>query len=162
GDVFPIPDGHIPETSARVMSFTDPTSKMSKSDPTVKSRILILDDPDVMRKRIRSAVTDSDPEIRYDTEVKPGIANLLEIMSACTHRSIDDLVDEYAGAGYGAFKDAVADAVLEELAPFKPRYKALTNGDVRAILREGGERASTLAGPYEAEVRKAVGIKGYR
>ncbi|MBW2713418.1 MAG: tryptophan--tRNA ligase, partial [Deltaproteobacteria bacterium] len=127
-----------------------------------KSRVLILDDPDVIRKRIRSAVTDSDPEVRYDTEDKPGIANLLEIMSACTGRSIDDLVDEYAGAGYGTFKDAVADAVLEELAPFKPRYNALTNGDVRAVLTEGGARARELAGPYEAQVRKAVGIKGYR
>ena len=122
----------------------------------------MLDDPDVIRKRIRSAVTDSDPEVRYDVEGKPGIANLLEIMSACTGRSIDGLVDEYSGAGYGAFKDAVADAVLEELAPFKPRYKALSNGDVRAVLAEGGERARELAGPYEAEVRKAVGIKGYR
>jgi tryptophanyl-tRNA synthetase len=144
------------------MSFTEPTAKMAKSDPKEKSRVLILDDPDVIRKRIRSAVTDSDPEVRYDTETKPGIANLLEIMSACTGRSIDDLVNEYQGAGYGAFKDAVADAVLEELAPFKPRYKALTNGDVRAVLREGGKRARELAGPYESEVRKAVGIKGYR
>ena len=162
GDVFPIPDGYIPETSARVMSFTEPTSKMSKSDSSDKSRVLILDDPDVIRKRIRSAVTDSDPEVRYDVEAKPGIANLLEIMSACTSRSVDDLVDEYAGAGYGAFKDAVADAVLEELAPFKPRYKALSNGDVRAVLAEGGRRARELAGPYGAEVRKAVGVKGYR
>jgi tryptophanyl-tRNA synthetase len=162
GDVFPIPEGFIPETSARVMSLTDPTSKMSKSDAKEKSRILILDDPDAIRKRIRSAVTDSDPEVRYDIETKPGIANLLEIMSASTGRSIDDLVEEYAGAGYGAFKNAVADAVLEELAPFKPRYKALTNGDVRAVLAEGGRRARELAGPYEAEVRKAVGIKGYR
>jgi tryptophanyl-tRNA synthetase len=162
GEVFPIPEGYIPETSARGMSFTEPTAKMSKSDPKEKSRVLILDDPDVIRKRIRSAVTDSDPEVRYDAEAKPGIANLLEIMSACTGRSIDDLVDEYAGAGYGAFKNAVADAVLEELAPFKPRYKALSNGDVRAVLAEGGMRARELAGSYEAEVRKAVGIKGYR
>jgi tryptophanyl-tRNA synthetase len=83
-------------------------------------------------------------------------------MSACTGRSIDDLVVEYANAGYGAFKDAVADAVLEELAPFKPRYRALTNGDVRAVLAEGGRKARELAGPYESEVRKAVGIKSYR
>jgi tryptophanyl-tRNA synthetase len=135
---------------------------MSKSDPSDKSRGLRVDDPDVIRKRIRSAVTDSDPEVRYDVEAKPGIANLLEIMSACTGRSIDAIVDEYAGAGYGALKNAVADAVLEELAPFKPRYKALSNGDVRAVLAEGGRRARELAGPYQSEVRKAVGIKGYR
>ncbi len=161
GDVFPLPEGYIPQTSARVMSLTDPTSKMSKSDAKEKSRVLVLDDPDIIRKRIRSAVTDSDPEIRHDPVAKPGIANLLEIMAACTGRSIDDLVDEYAGGGYGAFKDAVADAVLEEVAPIKPRYEALSNGDVRALLHEGGVRARELAGPYEAEVRKAVGIKGY-
>ena len=161
GDLFPIPDGYIPETSARVMSFTDPTAKMSKSDPQMKSRILILDDPDVVRKRIRSAVTDSDPEIRYDVESKPGIANLLEIMAACTHRSVDTIVEVYATSGYGAFKDAVADAVLEEIAPIKPRYDALSNDDVRSVLHEGGLKASELAGPYQREVRRAVGIKAY-
>ncbi len=161
GETFPVPEGYIPETSARVMSLTDPTSKMSKSDPNVKSRILMLDDHDVIRKRIRSAVTDSDPEVRYDVEEKPGISNLLEIMAACTGQSIDDLVDEHAGGGYGAFKDAVADAVVEELAPIKPRYQAITNGDVRSILREGGEKARALAAPYTREVRKAVGLKGY-
>ena len=95
------------------MSLTEPTNKMSKSDEQVKSRVSVLDDPDVIRKRIRSAVTDSDPEVRYDTIDKPGIANLLEILAACTGRSIDDLVAEYADSGYGVFKDAVADAVIE-------------------------------------------------
>jgi len=161
GETFPVPEGYIPETSARVMSLTDPASKMSKSDPQDKSRILMLDDPDVIRRRIRSAVTDSDPEVRYDVEQKPGISNLLEIMAACTGRTVDDLVDEYADGGYGAFKDAVADAVIEEIAPFKPRYQAISNGDVRAILREGGNKARELAAPYTREVKKAVGLKGY-
>lgn len=161
GETFPVPEGYIPETSARVMSLTDPASKMSKSDPQNKSRILMLDDPDVIRRRIRSAVTDSDPEVRYDVEAKPGISNLLEIMAACTGRSVDDLVDEYADGGYGAFKDAVADAIIEEIAPFKPRYQAISNGDVRAILREGGDKARELAAPYTREVKKAVGLKGY-
>ena len=111
GEVFPIPDALIPETTARVMSLADPTAKMSKSDPNEKSRVLILDSPDVVRKKIRSAVTDSDPDIRFDTEAKPGISNLLEIMSTCTGDSIDTLVDEYGSTGYGRFKDAVADAV---------------------------------------------------
>ncbi len=161
GKVFPIPDGYIPDTSARVMSLTDPTSKMSKSDAQVKSRILIIDDPDVIAKRIRSAVTDSDPEVRYDLEAKPGISNLLEIMAACTGRTIGDLADEYAAGGYGSFKDAVAEAVIEELAPFKPRYMELSNADVRAVLHDGGEKARELAHPYQREVRKAVGIKGF-
>ncbi len=161
GEIFPIPEGYIPDTSARVMSLTDPTSKMSKSDGQVKSRILIVDDPDVIRKRIRSAVTDSDPEVRYDVEAKSGISNLLEIMAACTGRSIDDLVDEYAASGYGPFKDAVAEAVIEELAPYRPRYEELSSADVRVVLHDGGEKARELAHPYQREVRKAVGIKGF-
>jgi len=161
GDVFPIPDGYIPETSARVMSLTDPTAKMSKSDPQIKSRVSLLDDPDVIRKRIRSAVTDSDPEVRYDTEAKPGVSNLLEIMSACTGDSVDSLVDQYGSGGYGPFKDAVADAVVAELGPVKTRYQALKNGDVREVLHTAGVRANEMADGYMVEVRKATGIKGY-
>ncbi len=161
GDVFPIPDAHVPEMSARVMSLTDPTAKMSKSDPQPKSRILLLDDPDVIRRRIRSAVTDSDPEVRYDVSAKPGISNLLEIMSSCTGDSIDSLVDEYEGGGYGAFKDAVADAVIAELSPYKARFDALKNGDVRDVLRSGGIRANEMAEVYQSEVRKAIGVKTF-
>jgi len=161
GDVFPIPEGYIPKTSARVMSFTDPSAKMSKSDPQIKSRVSLLDDPDVIRKRIRSAVTDSDPEVRYDTEAKPGISNLLEIMSACTGESIDSIVDEYRSGGYGAFKDAVADAVIAEVGPIKRRFEALRNGDVRAVLHSSGIRANEMAEGYMSEVRKATGIRGF-
>ncbi len=161
GEVFPIPEGHIPETSARVMSLTEPTNKMSKSDPNPRSRIAILDDPDVIRKRIRSAVTDSDPEVRYDVEAKPGISNLLDIMSGCTGRSIDDLVADYAATGYGVFKDAVADAVIEEIAPFRETYRGIANDDVRRVLHDSGIRARELAAEYMKGVRSAVGAKGY-
>jgi tryptophanyl-tRNA synthetase len=161
GDVFPIPEGYIPRTSARVMSLTDPTSKMSKSDPQVKSRVSLLDDPDVIRKRIRSAVTDSDPQVRYDTDAKPGISNLLEIMAACTGDSVDSLVDQYGSGGYGVFKDAVADALIAEIGPVRDRYSALKNGEVRDILHASGIRANEMADGYMAEVRKATGIKGY-
>lgn len=161
GEIFPVPDAYIPQTAARVMSFTDPTSKMSKSDPQVKSRVTILDPPDVIRKRIRSAVTDSDPEVRYDTDHKPGISNLLDIMAACTGRSIDDLVGEYAHRGYGVFKDAVADAVIEELAPFTEAHSRLRDDDVRAILRDSGDKARDLATGYMRDVRNAVGISRY-
>jgi tryptophanyl-tRNA synthetase len=161
GDVFPIPEGYIPETSARVMSLTDPTAKMSKSDPHVKSRVSLLDDPDVIRKRIRSAVTDSDPEVRYDVDVKPGISNLIEVMSACTGESIDSIVDQYGSGGYGAFKDAVADAVIAEVEPVKVRYQALRNSDVRDVLRASGVRANESARGYMDEVRRVTGLKGF-
>ncbi len=161
GDTFPIPDAYIPATSARVMSLTDPMVKMSKSDANPKASISILDEPDVVRKRIRSAVTDSDPVVRYDTEAKPGISNLLEIMAACTNRSIDDLVAEYGSGGYGAFKDAVAEALDEELAPVRTAYQGLSDGDVRQVMHDSGEKARAVAEPFMAEVRKAVGLKGY-
>lgn len=161
GDVFPIPEAYIPETSARVMSLTDPTAKMSKSDSQPKASISILDDPDVISKRIKSAITDSDPIVRHDTEAKPGISNLLEIMAACTDRSIDDLVHEYGDGGYGVFKAAVAEAVIEELAPVKAAYNALKNGDVREVLRASGEKARELSVGYQREVYRAVGLKGY-
>jgi tryptophanyl-tRNA synthetase len=161
GDVFPIPEGYIPETSARVMSLTEPSNKMSKSDPNPRSRVAILDEPDVIRKRIRSAVTDSDPEVRYDVEEKPGISNLLDIMSGCTGTSIDALVDEYAASGYGLFKNAVADAVIEEIAPFKDAYRGISDGDVRRVLHDSGAAARELAAGYMEPVRSAVGITGY-
>jgi tryptophanyl-tRNA synthetase len=162
GDVFPIPDAYVPKISARVMSFTDPTSKMSKSDPQIKSSVFLLDEPDVIRKRIKSAVTDSDPEVRYDVATKPGISNLLDIMAACTNRSIDALVDEYRDGGYGAFKEAVAEAVVEELAPIKAAYDSVSNDDARQVLKESGRRANELVQPYQQQVRKAVGLKRYR
>lgn len=161
GDIFPIPEGHIPETSARVMAFTDPLAKMSKSDPQVKSRVALLDDPDVIRKRIRSAVTDSDPEVRYDISKKPGISNLLEIMAACTGETIDSLVIRYADGGYGAFKNAVADAVVDEVGPVRERFKSLKNGDVRDVLHASGVRANEMAAGYMDEVMKATGIRGF-
>ncbi|MDA2978766.1 MAG: tryptophan--tRNA ligase [Actinomycetota bacterium] len=161
GDIFPIPEPYIPTTSARVMSLTDPTAKMSKSDPQIRATVGLLDDPDIIRKRIRSAVTDSDPVVRYDTEAKPGISNLLEIMAGCTGRTIDSLVVEYGDGGYGAFKDAVAEAVVEELAPVKAGYTSITNGDVRAVLRSSGDRAREMVKPYQAEVHNAVGLKAY-
>jgi tryptophanyl-tRNA synthetase len=127
----------------------------------VKASISILDDPDVVRKRIKSAVTDSDPIVRYDVDEKPGISNLLEIMSACTNRSIDDLVAEYGDGGYGAFKEAVAEALVEELAPIKSAYNELSNDDVRQVIHDSGEKGRDLAAPLMAEVRKAVGLKGF-
>ena len=158
GEVFPIPDPLIPEHTARVMSLNDPTSKMSKSDPNLKSRVLVLDGPEVIRKKLRSAVTDSDPDVRYDWTAKPGVSNLLEIFSACTGRTIDDLESEYQSSGYGVFKDAVADAVIAELAPVREAYDALDDADVAALMAEGAAKARELAEGYQAEVRRVTGL----
>ena len=160
GDVLPVPDALIPPTSARVMSLTEPTNKMSKSHPNDKSRILIIDTPDDIRKKVKSAVTDSEPEVRYDWDAKAGISNLLEIMSDCTGRSIDDLVGEYATAGYGKFKDAVAEAIVAELAPVRAAYQAFDDAEVARLMQKGALDARTSAEAYQREVRKAIGLQG--
>lgn len=158
GEIFPIPDALIPPTSARVMSLTDPMAKMSKSDPAEKSRVLVLDDADTVAAKIKSAVTDSEPTIRYDWNDKPGISNLLEIMSACTGNSIDDLVAEWGDAGYGRFKLAVAEALNDELGPIRTAYKSLDDREVARLLQRGALDARTQAEKYQVEVRNAIGL----
>lgn len=158
GEVFPVPEALIPETTARVMALTDPTSKMSKSDANEKSRVLILDAPDVVKKKIKSAVTDSDPDVRFDTAAKPGVSNLLEIMSSCTGRSIDSLVDEYGSAGYGVFKEAVAEAVIAELAPIRSAYEQLDDAEVARLMRRGALDARTRAEGFQQTVREVTGL----
>ena len=158
GDVFPIPDALIPPTSARVMSLVDPTSKMSKSDPNERGTVNLLDSADEIRRKIKSAVTDSEPTVRYDVAAKPGISNLLEIMADSTGRSIDDLVEEYADGGYGAFKEAVAEAVVEVLAPVRRAYERLADEEVTLLMEKGAESARTRAEGYQREVRAAVGL----
>jgi len=158
GEVFPIPDALIPEKTARVMSLTDPTSKMSKSHPNEKSRVLILDSPDMIRKKIKSAVTDSEPTVRYDWNAKPGISNLLEIMSGCTGRSIDDLAAEYETAGYGTFKEAVAESVAAKLAPVRSAYQSLDDAEVARLMQKGALDARTRAEGFQQEIRKVTGL----
>lgn len=158
GDLFPVPEALIPETSARVMALTDPTTKMSKSDPNLRSRVLLLDPPDVVRRKIRSAVTDSEPTVRHDWGDKPGVSNLLEIMSGATGRPIADLVGEYGDGGYGRFKDAVAEAVDEMLHPIRAGYAELDEVDVAAVMRDGAETARASAEGFQLQVRAAVGL----
>ncbi|HEX9856313.1 MAG TPA: tryptophan--tRNA ligase [Acidimicrobiia bacterium] len=158
GEVFPLPDALIPPTSARVMSLADPTSKMSKSEPNERSRILIVDPPEAIRQKVKAAVTDSEPTVRLDWEAKPGLSNLLEIMADCTRRTIDDLVDEYADGGYGKFKEAVAEAIVAELAPVRARYQDLDDAEVARLMQKGALDARTQAEGYQHQVRRAVGL----
>tara|TARA_Y100000590_G_scaffold326176_1_gene370152 strand:- start:177 stop:1115 length:939 start_codon:yes stop_codon:yes gene_type:complete len=158
GEVFPIPDALIPKTSARVMSLTDPTAKMSKSDPNRRSRILLTDSSDVIRKKIKSAVTDSQSDVRYTWNEKPGISNLLEIMADCTGTSIEHLVNEYGTGGYGKFKEAVAEAIAAELAPVRSRYRELETPDVARLMQRGALDARSQAEGYQQQVRRVVGL----
>jgi tryptophanyl-tRNA synthetase len=160
GEVFPVPERITPEIGARVMSLQDPTSKMSKSDPNVSSRVLLADEPDVIAKKVKSAVTDSETTVAYDWEKKPGISNLLELFSLFSGRSIDDLVDEYADGGYGKFKQAAADAVIEGLTPIRTRFKQFDDAEVARIMERGALDARGKAEKWMASVREAVGLSG--
>lgn len=158
GEVFPLPERITPEVGARVMSLQDPTAKMSKSEPNAASRIMLVDEPESIDKKIKSAVTDSETTVAYDWERKPGISNLLEIFSFFSERKIDDLVDEYAEGGYGRFKAAVAEAVIDGLTPIRARFKQLDDAEVAHIMERGALDARSKAERSMRTVRAAVGL----
>lgn len=160
GETFPVPEQITPEVGARIMSLQDPVKKMSKSDPDPNSRILVFDDPDTIVKKCRRAVTDSGSEIYYDIENKAGISNLLEILSIFSGRTIDDLVSEYASSQYGTFKQVVADAIVEGLAPLRGAYLSLEDGEVKRIMAKGMLEARIRAEKTMTEVRERVGLSG--
>lgn len=158
GEVFPIPERITPEIGARVMSLVDPVSKMSKSDPSPKSRILLTDGPDAIVKKVKAAVTDAGSAVAFDWEEKPGISNLLELFSFFSTRSINDIVSEYADTGYGAFKGAVADAIVEGLAPITRAYESLDLSDVASVMAAGGATARDRAESEMTTIQEAVGL----
>ncbi len=158
GDEFPIPDRITPDIGARVMSLQDPTAKMSKSDPDPTSRVLLLDDADTVRSRIRSAVTDSERYVEYDWDRKPGISNLLELLAFFTGKPIDDLVGEYHDGGYGPFKAAVAEVVDEGLGPIRRAYRALDDREVARLMQQGALEARIRAEETMVSVRGRVGL----
>ena len=159
GDTFTVPAARYTEAAARVMDLQDPTSKMSKSAATDAGLVFLADPPEVVRKKIRSAVTDTGREVRAGTD-KPGVTNLLEILSAVTGRSIATLETEFEGAGYGDFKGAVADAVIETLTPIRERYLELLQDEteLRRILADGATRARDVASKTLARAYDAVGF----
>ncbi|MCY7729129.1 tryptophan--tRNA ligase, partial [Bacillus safensis] len=142
-DIFTVPEVKIPKEGARIMSLTDPTKKMSKSDPNQKSFITLLDEPKQLEKKIKSAVTDSEGIVKYDKENKPGIANLLTIYSVLGNISIAELEQKYEGKGYGEFKGDLANVVVDALNPIQDRYYELIESDeLDRILDEGAEKAN--------------------
>ena len=159
GDVFTIPEPYISKVGAKIMSLQEPTKKMSKSDPE-ETYVALLDEPDVIRRKIKRAVTDSDGEIRYDPENKPGVSNLMSILSALTGQSLESIAADFSGKGYGIFKDAVADAVIAALAPIQQNYEKLSadKAYLESVMRSGAERASALAMRTLRKVHKKVGL----
>ena len=157
GEILTMPKAEMRKVGARIMSLSDPTKKMSKSDP--KGDIFLKDEPAVIRKKIMSAVTDSGSEVKYDVENKPGISNLLTIYAAINDMSIEEAEKKFEGFRYGDFKKAVADAVVEELEPFQAKYREILESKAyEAVLKEGAKRANEVAGKTLERVKKAVGL----
>ena len=159
GDVFTIPEGYIPKVGAKIMSLQDPTKKMSKSDPE-ETFISLLDDADTIRRKIKRAVTDSDGEIRFDPENKPGVSNLLSIMSALGAGDVETLAAEMAGKGYGDLKARTTDCVIAALEPLQAEYKRLIADKtyLQGILDENAKTAAYLANKTLRKVQKKVGF----
>lgn len=158
GEIFPVPERITPEIGARVMSLQDPTDKMSKSDASARSRILLVDSTDEIVKKIKSAVTDTGTEVAFDWGNKPGISNLLEIFSYFSGRSIDDLVAEYGTGGYGPFKSAVAEAVAAGVKPIREAYEGMSDEEVSRVMADSAEKARISAEQTMEQVREAVGL----
>ncbi len=161
GDTFVVPEPHIPSETAKVMSLQDPTSKMSKSAEDQRGNLMMLDEPKANTKKIKSAVTDLDNEVRWDPEGKPGIANLLRIHSAFSGESVDSLVEKYAGENkYGALKVDVAELFAQVQAPFKEKVETYLADPAQLddILAAGAARAREIAAPTLAKVYDAVGF----
>ncbi|MEY3392347.1 MAG: hypothetical protein RLZZ322_1196 [Verrucomicrobiota bacterium] len=158
-DTFKVPEPFISKVGSRIMSLQDPTAKMSKSDPNHAATVFITDRPEEIRKKIMSAVTDSAAEVRAGA-AKPGVTNLLSIMSACTGRSVEVLETEFAGKGYGDFKKAVADAVVATLDPVRVRYDELIKdrGELDRILKSGADQAQAAAFRTLSKVHRKVGF----
>lgn len=159
GNVFTVPEPYIPQTGARVMSLQDPTRKMSKSDPNPKGTVYLTDEPNVIMKKFKSAVTDSDMSVRY-AEGKDGINNLMTIYSAVTGDSMEKIEHDFAGKGYGDFKKAVGEAVVAELEPVQKKYNELLKD--KAYLQQcwtnGADFASHIADRTLTKAMKKVGF----
>jgi tryptophanyl-tRNA synthetase len=158
GDTFVVPEAVIPKTAARIMDLQTPTNKMSKSADSPQGTVLMLDEPAVIERKFKRAVTDNDAEVRYDPETKPGVSNLLSILAACTDSDPATVAGEYTQ--YGPLKADAAAAVIEVLAPVQARYAEL-DGDPAAsaaILAAGAERARNLAAPVLERARNAIGL----
>lgn len=158
GDVFTIPEGYFPKFGARVMSLQEPTRKMSKSDPE-ETYIAIIDPPDVIARKLKRAVTDSDGEIRFDPESKPGVSNLLSIIAALSGKDAPSVADELSGQGYGALKQRATDAVIAALEPIQNEYRRLMadKAYLQGFLDRNALAAGKLANRTLNKVKRKIG-----
>ena len=162
GEVFQIPEPYIPKVGARIMSLTSPDSKMSKSDKDPNGCVYVLEKPEDILRKFKKAVTDSDTErcVRYDPEQKPGVSNLMTIYSVATGRSFDEIEAEFDGKGYGAFKPAVGEAVVEMFRPIREETERILadKAYLESVYRAGAEKAGYVANKTLRKVYKKVGF----
>ena len=159
GDVFTMPEAYIPKVAARVMSLSEPEKKMSKSSPNENSFVLVMDKPEAIMRKFKRAITDSEGGI-YRSPEKPGVTNLIEIYSAVTGMTTEAVENEFNGKGYGVFKPAVGEAVVEALRPIREETERLLGdkGYLETLYRQGAEKAAALANRTLRKVHKKVGF----
>jgi tryptophanyl-tRNA synthetase len=159
GETFTLPRGVYPEVGAKIMDLQEPEKKMSTTGGTEQGTVYILDSPDEIRRKFKVAVTDSGREIAH-AEDKPGVSNLIEIMTVSTGESIDDVVSRYDGQGYGAFKTDVAEAVIALLDPFQRRFREIREdaGELRRLLASGAEKAAEVSRPTLEAMYERMGF----
>jgi tryptophanyl-tRNA synthetase len=159
GQTFQVPEPFIPKVGGRIMSLDDASKKMSKSNPNPASFIALLDPPDVIRKKMSRAVTDSGKEVKFDLANKPEISNLISIYTHCSSLSITEIEAKYEGQGYGAFKKDLAEQVVATLEPIQQKYHDIrASGEITAILRQGAEEAREIANPILREAKNKMGF----
>ena len=160
---FKLPEPYIPKSGARIMSLQSPDSKMSKSDPNQNGTLYITDEPSVLQKKIMSAVTDSNSSVRYDVQNKPGVSNLMSIMAAFTQKTYGQIEDEFSGKGYGDFKKAVAEVVIESLAPVRQSYKDYSSDKamIEDAIKKGSQAATRRTTKMMAKVYRKVGFLNF-
>ncbi|MFF2018857.1 MULTISPECIES: tryptophan--tRNA ligase [Paenibacillus] len=159
GEFFTIPEPYIPQVGARIMSLDDGTKKMSKSNPNAGSFISLLDPPDVIRKKISRATTDSGREVIFDPQNKPEVSNLMSIYAECSGMSLGQIADRFEGQMYGGFKKELAEVVVATLEPLQQRYHEIRNsGALSDILAESAERARVVAAQTLAGVKERMGF----
>lgn len=159
GDVFTMPEAYIPQVGARVMSLSEPEKKMSKSSTNENSYVLVMDKPDVILRKFKRAVTDSEGGV-YRSPEKPGVTNLIDIYAAVTGKTPEAVEQEFSGQGYGAFKPAVGEAVVEALRPIREETERLLTdkGYLEGLYRQGAEKAAAMANRTLRKVHKKVGF----
>ena len=160
GDVFTIPEPYTGKVGARVMSLQDPTKKMSKSDENPNASIYLMDDPDTIRRKFKRAVTDSDTQVRYDVENKPGVSNLMDIYNAITGNTNEQTEKEFEGRGYGDFKTAVGEAAVGLLAPLQERFNEIKNDKsyLDSMIKQNDEKAYYFSQKTLRKVKKKIGL----